>query len=298
MRSAPFLFLLLACPLLPPTSAQECAEFVPPKGPWNRRHALTRIATGCSREVKDDHVLQIMEPLCVFSKKMFTPCPSIGERFTRTLEWAGINKLLVLPPGEFEKMRDAHGPVEWYNGTSYGSYLGQFPHAVQGLMPILNLRAMGMPHSRFVQLPAYDNFPSGHGLDHPYNSALISSLSSCLGVDSIVGQREWWRPRVMSRTTVCFERMVVPIIRGRPCGHVFMEHEWARPMMQRFRSHVFRTLDITPAPSVPRTITYLHRASNRRIINRLEVLEMIKTFNWELKVVETEKEKPFREQVS
>ena len=81
-------------------------------------------------------------------------------------------------------------------------------------MPILNLPAMGMPPSRFVQLPAHTNFPPGQGLDHSFAWALIKALTSCLAADSVVGQREWWAHDVGNRV-VCFERMVVPLIR---CG--------------------------------------------------------------------------------
>ena len=96
---------------------------------------------------------------------------------------------------------------------------------------------------------------------------------------------------------MCFERMVVPLIRYTPCGHVFMEPKWAPTMMHNFRRHLYRTMNITPPAAFPRTITYLHRATNRRIVNRHEALQMLQTFGWEVKVVETELHKPFSEQV-
>ena len=93
-------------------------------------HTRTRIATGCTLKLEDAHVLQVIEPLCARNKEMFTACASTTEKYHRTLEWHGVNRLLVLEPEEFAKMRDSRGPVLWYNGTSFGSFLGMFPHSV------------------------------------------------------------------------------------------------------------------------------------------------------------------------
>ena len=141
-------------------------------------------------------------------------------------------------------------------------------------MPLLNLPAMGMPPQRFVQLPARDNFPEGHGLEHPYTHSLLLALCACqgLGPDQVVGQRAWWAER--RSTVVCFERMVVPIIRYTPCGHVFVEPRWAGGLMRSFKQHLYGAFGIPVAPAPLRTITYLHRAQNRRITNRDEVLQV------------------------
>ena len=191
-------FALLVCGLPRPLRAQECNENLPRTGGVYRLHARTRIATGCTPKLEDAHVLQVMENFCVRNREMFTPCPRATQRDSRVLEWSGINRLTTLGPEAFARMRDSRGPVLWYNGTSFGSYLGQFPHSIQGIMPILNLPAMGIPPTRFVQLPAADNFPQGHGLEHPYAIALLTSLSTCLGMDpsNIVGQRDWWNHHI------------------------------------------------------------------------------------------------------
>ena len=68
-------------------------------------------------------------------------------------------------------------------------------------------------------------------------------------------------------------------------------------MMHNFRRYLYRTLNITPPAAFPHAITFLHRAGNRRILNRDEVLVMLRTFGWEVKLLETEKDKPFAEQV-
>ena len=127
MMHAGILAVLLWC-TVQPLGAQECTRDQPVNGAAYRVHARTRVADRCTPALTDAHVLQVIEPFCVRQKLLFTACPSVTAKASRVLEWSGINRLAVWPPEMFR--RAAAGAV-WYNGTSFGSYLGQFPHSVQ-----------------------------------------------------------------------------------------------------------------------------------------------------------------------
>eukprot|EP00668_Euglena_longa_P011811 GGOE01014231.1.p1 GENE.GGOE01014231.1~~GGOE01014231.1.p1 ORF type:complete len:435 (-),score=101.64 GGOE01014231.1:76-1380(-) len=277
--------------------AQDCATHLPPRTEWYSVHYRQGVADSCTADLREPHVLQVLRPFCVAHGSAFTTCATRPKGLSRILEWYGINRITALPPEQFTaRLRSSE--VQWINGTSFGSYLGQFPHAVQGLMPLLNLPAMHLPPQRFVQLPAADNFPQGHGLEHRYTMALLKALGDCLGMtpENIVGQREWWATR--RDTTVCFGEMVVPLIRYNPCGHVFLEDSWAAGTMGTFRAHLYRSLAIPTAADPPRTITVLHRAGNRQILNKDEVMRMLGDFGWEVKLVQTELHQPFSQQIA
>jgi len=278
------------------SSTPNCLSPLPPRTEWYATHYRRGVADACTKELLEPHVLQVLKPFCVAQGNLFTYCLGLPKGFNRILEWYGINRLAVLTSEEF-RTRLKGKEVEWLNGTSFGSYLGQFPHSVQGIVPLLNLPAMHLAPKRFVQLPAADGFPKGHGLEHNYSIALVRAMAGCLRMDheDIVGWREWWRER--HTKTVCFETMVVPLIRYNPCGHVFLEDEWSQVAMQNFRLHAYGLANVR-VTEAPHTITFLHRAGNRYITNKDAVLQMLKDFDWDVKLVQTEIGQPFEEQIA
>ena len=180
------------------------------RGTMAQRRSLhdraSKIADHCTQKLLEPHVLQIFEPFCVHNAgQMFTRCRNQTTSTNRILEWYGINTVSVHGTQTFDSLLQNRG-VTWHKGTTFGSYLGQFPHSVQGLLPLLNFPILGLNLTRFVPLPSLEGFPTDRGIYHPFANALLQALHGALGVQQKLfvavnsspslspSPNQWWLP--------------------------------------------------------------------------------------------------------
>eukprot|EP00667_Euglena_gracilis_P011030 EG_transcript_11243 len=255
------------------------------------------ITHACDAFAYNDRVLQEFSPICYANHTYFYPC----SRWTTeaparvSLEWHGHVMANKTNPSDFQRLLSAH-PVDWLNGTSYGTAILYFPHAAQALIPMLNIPLLGTSLRRFVVNHFYSDADRQRTWEQHYYmfhrsrwlTQLLESLLECLGVTMRRGDEAFYHdynahappsdilpPRPSPSRLLCFERLIMPY-NQLTCNKHFVTPTHAPAVWAAFRASVFARFRVRPLPRSPLRIAFLERERDRRILNQAELIEAIR----------------------
>eukprot|EP00667_Euglena_gracilis_P011143 EG_transcript_11376 len=255
------------------------------------------VTHACDAFVDNDRVLLEFNVICYANLTYFYPCSRWTTQPPKpvSLEWYGHVKANMYNPTEFQRLLATH-PVDWLNGTSFGTAILYFPHAAQALIAMLNVPLLGAPLARFV----VNHFHTEPGQRRTWEqhyfmfhksrwlTQLAESVLECLGVSVRRGDEAFYHdynanqppspilpPRPSPPRLLCFDRLLMPY-NHLTCNQHFVSPPHAPALWAAFRASVFARFRVPLLSRSPLRIALLERHRDRRILNQALLLPAIR----------------------